>query len=131
MTPTNRTSFYSQFVFSLTPFLDYLWPEAENIALEVTQRRATEISAAQVVAAWVVYQIERHLFLSLEMNEVVIESLQLAPEIPRSFLDNQRLSRDMLLSQVEPVLTRGDTIPYIERMCRVTIRLPDLILRFL
>lgn len=131
MTPTNRTSFYSQFVFSLTPLLDYIWTAAEDVALEVTQRRATEISAKQVIAAWVVYQLERHLYLSLEVDTGVLRAMQLLPEIPRSFLDNNHIARDVLLSQIQPLLTRGDSIPYIERMCRVTIRLPDLTLRFL
>lgn len=130
MTPKHRPAYHTRFVFSLAPILPQLQPEALELSEQLTRRGHTA-SAEQIIVAWVMFQLERHLYLNLEMAPQRIEAHRLTLFIPPTFLQNHHDVRDLLISQIWPVLSRDGNTPYTERYCRVEVRLPDMWMHFL
>lgn len=122
--------YYSRFVFSLAPVL----PEINEGARELkrhTPQGLEKIPEDKIVSAWVMFQLERHLYLNLEINPQRSESLLLTNLLPPGYLQGYLPQRDLLIGQIQPVLLRGEVIPYLERYCRVEIQGPDMQLQFL
>lgn len=130
MTPPANRTYHTKFVFSLAPILPDLEDDARTIARNL-RASAVDVKVNEIIEAWVMYQLERHLHLNLEMSPQRVEAHQLSRLLPASFLQNHIPLRDLLIGQIEPVLVRSGQCPYVERYCRVEIRLPDLRLNFL
>lgn len=131
MTPTTPLAFHTRFVFSLAPILPDLQDDARSVAKQLSRDASETVTTEDVLIAWVMFQLERHLFLNLEMSPQRIRAHRLTLHIPPPFLHNFAEQRDLLIAQIQPVLLRGHESPYTERFCRVEIRLPDLKLYFL
>ncbi len=130
MTLMHPPAYHAKFVFSLAPILPDLRAEAKALSEELARRGQTA-TADQIVVAWVMFQLERHLYLHLEMAPQRVEAHRLTLFLPASFLQSHHGARDLLISQIMPVLSRDGTIPYTERYCRVEVRLPDMWMHFL
>lgn len=128
--PLKNRTFYNSFVFSLAPILPDLEASVSSALTELSTQpfKATE---GDLVTAWVIYQLERHAHLALEYNAILEIARHLTLMTDKRFFEGNSAARDLLLSQVLPVLTCRESIPYTDRICRLWTRLPDLHLQFL
>lgn len=129
MTPTPRT-FFTKFVFSLKVII----PDLESDALIVKENLAKNghvVSIEDIYTSWVMFQLERHLFLTIETEGQYLDAQRLFRLIDKRFFHQHATARDLLLAQIRPALTYRETVPYTERICKVEIRHPDLHLHFL
>lgn len=84
-----------------------------------------------IVSAWVVHQLERYLYLTLEMSESRVQLMHLSEQLGERFLRSNQHARDLLFQQITPALTVGESIPYTDRICRVIFHHVDMTLYFL
>ena len=117
-------------MFSLAPILPDLHEDARKVTREL-ERAGIKVTVSQVIITWVMFQLERYLYLNLEMSPQRIDAHRLSILLPAAFLHSHMDLRDLLIAQIQPVLIRGKESPYTERFCRVEIRLPDLQMHFL
>ena len=129
MTPKQKT-YHNQFVFSLAPILPDLESDVRRLQKELAGQ-GHSFSHDDLVATWVMYQLERHLHLTLEFSDQRAMAQRLAWAVDEPFFHNHAVPRDLLISQILPLLTHRETVPYTDRICRVSTRLPDLHIRFL
>lgn len=128
--PPKTKTFYSGFIFSLAPILPDLEPIVADVMKDLSSKDI-EVTEEDLVTAWTMHQLERHAHLALEYNAQKERTRHLTMLIDRRFFESQPAARDQLLSQVLPVLTHRESIPYTDRICRVWTRLPDLHMQFL
>lgn len=129
MTPPKR-NYYSKFVFSLKAIL----PELEEDALQVKEdlaSKGTKVDQEEIIIAWVLYQLERHLYLHLQLQGQHAATHRLQSLIGNAYFHRHEVERDLLLSQIRPILSREGEVAYLDRTCNAEIRLPDLRLNFL
>lgn len=129
MTPSKRT-YHTKFVFTLKAILPDLEGDA-RLVREDLAKQGYKVSEGEVLMAWVIYLLERHLFLHLEMNADHARAQNLIRLIGPRFFHQHPHARDLLLAQIRPVLTHRESVPYTDRICRPLVRLPDLQLHFL
>jgi len=128
--PFKPRRFSSGLIFSLSPILPDLEQEVKAAHTEL-DLLDFEVKEEDLIAAWSMYQLERHAHLALEFNTQKEITSFIISLIGKRFFDSQAPARDLLLSQVLPVLSLNGEVPYTERICRVWTRLPDLHLQFL
>lgn len=125
-----RRTYHTKFIFSLASILPDLEGEVQSVQVQLVSQGVT-VDEESIVALWVGYQLERHLYLNMEMDGQRASLLRFSHLIDPRFLHHNVLARVLLLDQVRPVLTYGEKVPYTDRICRVEVRLPDLHLYFL
>lgn len=128
--PFKPRRFSSGFIFSLSPILSDLEQEVKATHTEL-DLLDFEVTDEDLITTWAMYQLERHAHLALEYNAHKEIAGYITSLIGKRFYDSQIPARDLLLSQVLPVLSLNGEVPYTERICRVWTRLPDLHLQFL
>jgi hypothetical protein len=129
MTPPKRT-YYSKFVFSLKAILPDLEDDAAQVKEELANK-GQEIDEESIIIAWVMFQLERHLYLHLQLEGQHANTHRLQSLIGNAFFYRHEVARDLLLSQIRPTLSREGSVVYLDRLCNAEIRLPDLRLNFL
>lgn len=129
MTPPKRT-YYSKFVFSLKAIIPDL-EEDVRLVKDDLAKNGHEVTEEQILSAWVMFQLERYLYLNIQSQGQHADTYRLLALIGRSFFHKQPMARELLLSQIRPTLTFRESVPYTDRICMAEIRLPDLHLKFL
>lgn len=128
MTPPR--TFATKFVFSLLPIHDQLIDSLKTVQLDL-ELRGCEVVLDDLLAAWVMYQLERHLYITIQMEGQRIRVAELSHWLDGPFKYLHPELRDILFQQIRPVLTHRETIPYTERTCKVLVRHYDLTMHFL
>jgi len=129
MIPPKRT-YYSKFVFSLKAILPDLEDDV-RLVKEDLAKQGHRVTDEQIISAWVMFQLERHLYLHLRCQGQHAETYRLLAIIGTPFFYRHESARELLLAQIRPTLTHHESVPYTDRVCSVEIRLPDLQLNFL
>ncbi len=125
-----QKTFYHKFVFSIRPIYDDLVDTLQGVQLDLAFR-GQEVDLDDLICAWVMYQLERHLYLNIEVSGQRARSLEVAARLDPRFFHTHPQLRDQLLSQVRPALTYRESVPYTERICQIQIRQHDLLMHFL
>lgn len=123
-------TYYTKFVFTLKAILPDLEDDVRVAQLDLA-RRGTDVDSLLIVAAWVVHQLERYLYLTLEMSDSRVQLMDLSDQLGDRFLRSNPDARDLLFQQITPALTVGESIPYTDRICRVIFHHLDMTLYFL
>lgn len=126
----NRKTYHTKFIFSIASILPDLEPDVQAVR-EALASQGVSADEELLVAAWVTYQLERHLFLNIQAGEQRGLVLEFNHLIDPRFFHSNVVARDLMLSQMRPVLTHRETVPYTDRICLVQVRLPDVDLYFL
>lgn len=127
---TRRPTYYSKFVFSLKAILPDLEEDARQVKDDLA-KKGQVVEEEAIIIAWVLYQLERHLYLHLQSQGQHANTNRLLLLIGQPFFYRHVAARELLLSQIRPTLTHRGSMPYSDLVCKAEIRLPDLRLDFL